>query len=182
MRRKMLIRVAVVLLLVFSAGVYAALPKTTESEWRHAAETAPPGLMEQMVQENINPNDPVNPGQMRIWKIQHSGQPEPIYLIDARIANPATSSQPNPLCGASGCAFFGYARQGNGYRRVFASYLDPRLPPNVPLFELANRLSHQLPVLKVNQLMGNQIHQLTLTFNGQMYEVTETQVLPQRYE
>jgi hypothetical protein len=180
MRRTFLIRVVILLLLVFSAGgIYAALPKVNESGWQHASEAAPPGLMEQVVRENISPNAQVNSGQMKIWKIQRSGQPAPMYLIDSRVASSATTS---PLCGASGCAFFGYVRQGEGYRRVFASYLDPRLPPNIPLFELVNHSSNGLPVLKINQLEGNQSQQLTLTFNGQMYEVTETQLLPQRYE
>ncbi len=183
MRRLRFIKILVIILLVFLAGgIYAALPKTAQGDtWQPASSIAPPELMAQVIQENINPEIQVNAAQMRVWKIQLPGQSTPLYLIDSRIANSAGSPQNNPLCGALGCAFWGYVQEEN-YRRVFASYLDPRLPPDIPLIEPTNIIQNGLPNLKINQLQNHQIQQLTLSFNGQFYEAVETQLLPQRYE
>ena len=182
--RKSWIRTGLVIVCVLSViGFYTALSQSSDANgWQRGSDAAPAGLMQQVIQENIAPDFQVDSGRMRVWRIQQSGQPDPLYLIDSRVASAAESASANPLCGASGCAFFGYIQQGDRHQRVFADYLDPRLPPNIPLFEVPHKLQNRLPVLIVNQMENNQIRQLTLSFNDREYEVTETQLLPQRYE
>ncbi|NEP20383.1 MAG: hypothetical protein F6J97_26470 [Leptolyngbya sp. SIO4C1] len=115
---------------------------------------------------------------MSVWKIQASGQAAPLYLIDSRLAGDA----PNPLCGTAGCVFFAYIPSSDRYQQVFLAYLDPRLPPEVELFEVITTLEEGFPTLMVHQLDGRHLQQLTLSFTGQRYEVVNTQHLPQVYE
>ena len=151
-----------------------------DTTWSYAARSAPSELMTQIRREHLSSDATVDTGRMKVWKIQKSGQTQPLYLIDSRVAGAA--SYTNPLCGASGCAFFGYLATTNGYQSVLSIYLDPRLPPHVTLIDTTNEPKSGLPVLKVNQLEGDRVQQLTLTFDGKQYQVTDTQLSPQRYE
>jgi hypothetical protein len=171
-----------VALILSGVGLIDKQAAASDADWSHAAQSAPSELLEQIRTETLSPNAPVDVGRMKVWKVQQSGQTQPLYLIDSRVTDSAERSNANPLCGSSGCAFFGYLATMNGYQQVLNVYLDPRLPPNVPLIELGDGLQAGLPVLKVNQLEGDRIQLLSLSFNGQKYEIIETQLLPQRYE
>ncbi|MGF1498406.1 MAG: hypothetical protein ACFB8W_16520, partial [Elainellaceae cyanobacterium] len=157
-------------------------PRTmAQGSWQFA-KSAPSDLMQQVLAENIGSPSLVDASQMRVLRVQQSGQPTPLYLIDTRTADSSNSSGGNPLCGALGCAFLGYLPGDEGYQQVLGIYLNPNLPPDIPLFQLSEALHNELPILQVNQLEGHQIQQLTLTFNGQEYEVTQAELLSQRYE
>ncbi|KAM3099287.1 hypothetical protein ACKFKF_15145 [Phormidesmis sp. 146-12] len=156
---------------------------SVEIGWREAAHNAPPELMQQVVEENLSSDFKGDSGRMKVLQIQRSGQSKPLFLIDSRIANEANQSAGNPLCGASGCQFFGYvSTQNNRYQRVLAAYFNPRLPPKIQLFDITHRLQNGLPVLTVNQLEDKQIRQFIFAFNGKFYELVETQLLPKVYE
>jgi hypothetical protein len=171
----------IAIVVVLSAtGLADRQASANDTAWSYAAQSAPSELMTQLRREHLSPDAVVDTGRMKVWKIQQPGQTQPLYLIDSRVADAASST--NPLCGASGCAFFGYLATTNGYQQVLNVYLDPRLPPHVALIDAINELQSGLPVLKVNQLEGDRIQQLTLTFDGQQYQVTETQLSPKRYE
>ena len=163
-----------------ATGLADRQASANNAAWNFAAQSSPSGLMTQVRAEHLSPDAAVDTGQMKVWKIQQSGQTQPLYLIDSRVANAASST--NPLCGASGCAFFGYLATASNYQQVLNIYLDPRLPPHVALIDATDELQSGLPVLKVNQLEGDRIQQLTLTFDGTQYQVTDTQLSPQRYE
>ncbi|MGF1499992.1 MAG: hypothetical protein ACFB8W_24665 [Elainellaceae cyanobacterium] len=167
---------------VFAVGAIASLPRTMAQGGWQAAKSAPSSLIQQVAAENVGSTSPIDVSQMRVWKIRQSGQSVPLYLIDTRTTDPENSAQANPLCGALGCAFLGYLPGDEGYQQVLGIYLDPNLPPNIPLFQLSEALHNELPILQVKQLEGHQIQQLTLTFNGQEYEVTQAELLSQRYE
>ena len=156
---------------------------SVELGWREAARSAPPGLMQQVIQENLSSNFKGDSGRMKIWQIRRSGQSKPLFLIDSRIANEADQPTENPLCGTSGCQFFGYvSTQNNHYQRVLVAYFNPRLPPKISLFDIADKLQNGLPVLTVNQLENKQIRQFIFAFNGKSYDLIETQLLPKVYE
>jgi hypothetical protein len=150
--------------------------------WNEAAQSAPSGLMTQVVANHLNPNLPVDPGRMKMLSLQLPGQNQPLYLIDSRITNLAQYPHANPLCGASGCAFFGYIKDGEGFREVWTAYLNVNLPPEVSLFESPDELRNGFPVLKTNQMQGDRIEQSHWSFNGQEYEITKTLLTPQIYE
>ncbi len=156
---------------------------SVELGWREASRSAPSGLMQQVVQENLSSEFKGDSGRMKIWRIQRSGQSKPLFLVDSRIANEAEQPTTNPLCGASGCQFFGYIpAQNNRYQRVLAAYFNPRLPPKISLFDVTDKLQNGLPVLTVNQLEKRQIRQLIFAFKETSYELIETQLLPDIYE
>ena len=169
-----------IVVVLSAVGLAERQASANDAAWSYAAQSAPTELMTQIHREHFSPDAAVDTGRMKVWKIQQSGQIQPLYLIDSRVANSAGST--NPLCGASGCAFFGYLTTANGYQQVLDIYLDPRLPPHMPLIELGDELQAGFPILKVNQLEGDRIRQLTLAFNEQKYDITETKLFPQRYE
>ncbi|MEO0537718.1 MAG: hypothetical protein AAF215_28130 [Cyanobacteria bacterium P01_A01_bin.123] len=181
--KPLLVKTTAGVMLIFSAiAVFAALPEdATETNWQSASH-APSKLLDQVVSDNLPSDLSIDATQMQVWEIQLAGQPAPLYLIDTRVADNAEDPAGNPLCGALGCAFFGYVLTDGNYEKVLDAYFKPELPPEVPLFELAEALQNDLPVLKVNQLEGDQIQQFTLVFNNGQYENVEIQTLPQRYE
>lgn len=174
-----LVTLLIAVSLVSSSGNRAS---ADAGNWHEAAETAPTGLMAQMVEDHLNPNLPVDPGRMQMLSLQLPEQSQPLYLIDSRITNLAQYPHANPLCGASGCAFFGYIKDGEGFREVWMTYLNVNLPPEVSLFESPDELRNGFPMLKINQMQGNRIEQSHWSFNGQEYEITKTLLTPQTYE
>lgn len=176
------ITLAVLLVALSFFGSSGNRASADAENWNQAAQSAPPELMAQVVAEHLNPNMPVDPGRMKILSLQLPGQSQPLYLIDSRIANLAEYPHANPLCGASGCAFFGYVKDGEEFREVWTAYLNVNLPPEVLLFESPDELRNGFPVLKTNQMQGDRIEQSHWSFNGQEYEITKTLLTPQTYE
>jgi hypothetical protein len=164
----------VVLVLNFVAVVF----QPTQPTWQLGRTVAPPELLEQIAQDNLNPEFLVDPGQMRILKIQQSRQAQPLYLIDARLGQ----SAPQPLCGAAGCVFWGYRPTKSGFQKVFAAYLNPHLPPGTPLLKPLPILENGLPQLTIHQLDGSVLQHLTLAFDGQSYAIAQVDYLPVPHE
>ncbi|WP_121969215.1 hypothetical protein [Leptolyngbya sp. BC1307] len=161
-------------------GVYQVWPSTENGGWQLAEKIAPKALMEQVAEENLNPDFEVPLGQMKMLKLSQSGQAAPLYLIDSRIAD--SDTEENPLCGDLGCAFFGYVPIDDGYQSVLSLYLDPNLPPDMPLIEASETLQNDMPELIIHQFDGNQRLRLRLVLNDRRYEVVETQYLPEQDE
>ncbi|MBW4466324.1 MAG: hypothetical protein KME07_12940 [Pegethrix bostrychoides GSE-TBD4-15B] len=156
------------------------------ANWSYASNSAPSGLVQQIAANHLSPDLPVDSGRMKVLNVQLPGQKQPLYLVDSRITNLAQYPHVNPLCGASGCAFFGYIPtdipKEQQFQEVWNAYLNVNLPPNVSLFESSDALQNGLPVLKINQMQGNRVEQSHWSFNGQEYEVTKTLLTPQTYE
>jgi hypothetical protein len=148
-------------------------PKPSQSGWQLAHDMAPLPLLSQMMQDNLSPTFPVDPGQMQMWKVQVAGQRYPLYLVDSRVKG----IEMQPLCGAIGCAFFGYTPQDAGFQRVLATYLNPHVPPGRSLIELTMTIDNGLPGLVVNQLSAEGLQQYTLGFNGEVYEIQQIDTL-----
>jgi hypothetical protein len=154
---------------LFGSAYFPQVSYAVPLNWQNAAQVAPPGLMEQVVRENVEPSSQsqIKSDRMRILIIQQPGQRVPLYIIDTRTDYDNPSA--NPLCGAAGCNFLGYVRSKSGYQRVFSFYLNPLLPENVSLIELAQTIRNGLPCLILNQLAGSQIEQINTCFDGQQY-------------
>ncbi|MEL7358228.1 MAG: hypothetical protein AAFN40_16895 [Cyanobacteria bacterium J06560_6] len=161
-------------------GVYQVWPRSENSPWQLVANAAPPGLMMQIGTENLASGFDAQLGQMKIMRPWQPGQTLALYLIDSRAAD--LSTQDNPLCGALGCAFFGYVPTDNGYQNVLSLYLNPHLPPDIPLIEATDELQNQMPELIIHQLEGTQLLRMRLVLNNERYEVVETQYLPEQDE
>lgn len=129
---------------------------TVRNNWQYAALSAPPGLMQQVVKENIRSNWLGDPGRMQILKIQESNQQKPLYLIDSHIQHkcPPRGCDPlqDPLCGSAGCAYLGYMQDGKSYRQVFNEYLKSSLPPEVPFLRVSKQLDSGFPCLEFTEL------------------------------
>jgi hypothetical protein len=178
MKRSRWLKPALLALVVLVLGFVAVTSQSVQPTWQLGQMLAPPKLLQQVAQDNLNPDFPVDPGQMRILKIQQSRQAQPLYLIDARLGQAA----PQPLCGAAGCAFWGYRPTKSGFQKVFAAYLNPHLPPGTPLVEPLPILENGLPQLTIHQLDGTVLQHLTLAFNGQTYAIAQVDYLPISYE
>jgi hypothetical protein len=182
------IRAIGLLILAISIVVAIALSLRSSNaagqlQWRLAKEVAPGGLMEQVIQENIQSGTEINAGQMKIWTIRQPHQTIPLYLIDTRIANAAEHPQDNLLCGAQGCVFLAYISIGqNRYQRILNIYLNPHLPPKITLLQTTAELKAGLPCLVARQLEQQKIRITQFCFNGSTYEIVETQRLPEVYE
>ena len=162
--------VSLVILLTLVVGLWS---RSSQTGWRLAQDVAPLPLLSQMLEDNLSPTFPVDSGQMQMWKVQVAGQRQPLYLVDSRIEG----IEMQPLCGAIGCAFFGYIPHDTGFQRVLATYLSPHVPPGRPLIEPTTTVEHGLPRLVVNQLGTEGFQQYTLGFNGQIYEIQQIDTL-----
>ncbi len=130
---------------------------TAKSNWQYAALSAPQGLMQQVVKENIRSSEWLgDPGRMQILKVQESNQQKPLYLIDSHIQHlcPPRGCDPSldPLCGSAGCAYLGYIQDGKSYRQVFNEYLKSSLPPGVPFLRVSKQLESGFPCLEFTEL------------------------------
>ena len=162
--------VSLVMLLALAIWLW---PRPSQTGWRLAQEVAPLPLLSQMMQDNLSPTFPVDPGQMQIWKVQVAGQRQPLYLVDSRVEG----REMQPLCGAIGCAFFAYIPQNIDFQRVLATYLNPHVLPGRSLIEPTPTVDNGLPRLVVNQLSAEGLQQYTLGFNGQVYEIQQIDTL-----
>jgi hypothetical protein len=143
-----------------------------QGRWQPASQVLPFNRQQQILKENLQPGFPVDVGQMQVLQVG------PLDLIDTRIANPAKTPNPNPLCGAERCLFLGYVNQ----HRVLNLYLNPNLPPKVALIQPVTEQREGLPCLLINQLEQQKIRFSKLCFTGTTYETVETQILPEVYE
>jgi hypothetical protein len=178
---------SVVILVLLVAGVvlFTSFSSAFSSahQWQDIGKQAPTELTLQIAQDNLYPGIPVDTGRMKIWKLKLSAQDRPLYLVDSRITDLAKYPHVNPLCGASGCAFLIYKPDNDRhFQQIWSAYLNVNLPPTVALFEPSTDLSHGLPILKINQMEGQRIRQLRLSFDGKVYEITQTTLMPQIYE
>ena len=162
----------IVLLMTVCVGILYA--RSPQPSWQLAREAAPPALLTQIEANNLHPDVMVDAGQMSVLKLQQAGQAQPLYLIDARLVD----SETQPLCGAAGCALFGYIRDQSSFRQVLATYLDPHLPPGQTVLQPTGDLHQGLPTLVAMQLVETDLQQLTLVFDGETYAIDRLDYLP----
>jgi hypothetical protein len=159
--------------IILIPGLFLLYRGQAQTRWRIVAEVFPIDFQQQILKENIQSNTQVDVGQMQVLQM---GQ---LYLIDTRLRQTVKESQPNLLCGAENCLFLGYNLKR---QRVLNIYLNPKLPPKVPLIQAIDESREDLPCLRINQLEQHKLRTAKLCFTGTTYETVETQLLPEVYE
>ena len=154
-------------------SIVLAIPHLSAQEHEIAA---PPQLLEQLAADNLNLAFASDVDDFHVTKYQQLGQSAPLYWVDTH------AEETSPLCGVSACAFFAYIPSGGSYRKVLSLYLNPHLPPEISLLEHTETLHHKQPVLHIHQLEGYHLRQFTLAFNGEQYDITDSQLLVERYD
>ncbi|MDV2994938.1 MAG: hypothetical protein N4J56_004592 [Chroococcidiopsis sp. SAG 2025] len=147
------------------------------SKWELAARAAPPDLMEQVVQENIDPSWIGDPNRMQVIKIAVAGQQHPVYVINPQVMPPKSirtiDPSMSPLCGTAGCAYLGYIEEDGTYRRVFHQYLKDKLPPGTTFLKVGGGLTNGLPCLEFTEypepLNGTSLAVTRYCYNGRKY-------------
>ena len=143
------------------------LASATPQKWQ-SVENAPRGLVQQVAKENFSQvHSQIDLQKMGVMKIQ--GQKQPLYIIDPRN---------DSLCGAAGCAYFGYISYRNGYHKVFSVYLNPNLPPQTPLITTTSKITFGLPCLKFTQLRSNRFEVIEWCYNGEKYNFFSSSLKP----
>ncbi len=153
------IALSAVLSLAGCGGVGASTP------WRPAAQLVSEAVITQVLQDHSRdpPPDELNPtmGQIRAWEA--AGRAGRLVVFD--FATP-------DLCGALGCLYVGvWMQDDKQVDPVFAVYLNPHLPPGVPLLATTDGVGltakePPLPCLQINQLEGEQLAQLSYCYTG----------------
>lgn len=93
----LIILLAIIQLAIACSQVAVAREAVATDNWQPAALAAPPGLMEQVVKENIRGEWLGDPGRMSILKLQEPGQQKPLYLINTRIIRECPPRGCDPL-------------------------------------------------------------------------------------
>ena len=114
--------------------------------------------------------------QMRGWR--YGGKKGILKVYDFHNPN---------LCGYIGCLYVGYlqpakAASSEFAREVFSAYINPHLPPHIPLLQAKQDereyLAQGLPCLVFNQLeLSGHLRQLEYCFNGRFYQLTDSRLL-----
>jgi hypothetical protein len=165
-------RVLILSSFILIPGAFLLYRGQAQTRWQLVAEVLPIDFQQQILKENVQPSTQIDIDQMQLLKV------ESLYLIDTRMKTKAKDSQ-NPLCGDENCLFLGYTTQR---RRVLNIYLNPHLPPKMPLIQSLDESREGLPCLRINQLEQHKIRKSKLCFTGNTYETVETQLLPEVYE
>jgi hypothetical protein len=166
-------RVLVLSSIILIPGLFLLYRGQAQTRWQIVRDVLPIDFQQQILKENIQPNTKIDVGQMQVLKV---GQ---LYLIDTCFRQTAKELQPNPLCGNENCLFLGYTNQ---QQRVLNIYLNPKLPPKVPLIQPISEVREGLSCLHINQLEQHKLRTAKLCFTGTTYETIETQLLPEVYE
>jgi hypothetical protein len=81
------------------------------------------------------------------------------------------------LCGALGYLYAGcWLRENQPAVEVFQNHLNPNLPANKPLFQVGENRGQALPCLEVLQMDGDRLRQLKYCFNGNYYQIADSQL------
>ena len=161
-------RFGVVLFLLLSVllGTTGCSTSAAMTSWSAATSIVPTETVQAVVAENSELNPQEVASNVLAWTID--GQAGRLVVFNFN--NPG-------VCGTEGCLYSAYlVRKNTPLVRVFSSYLNPSLPPNIPLFKVADEPSKNsgLPCLQVPQLSGNDIRQLLFCFNGREYQLAKS--------
>lgn len=164
-------RFGVVLFLLLSVlvGTAGCSTSAATTSWSAATSVVPLETVQAVVAENSELNPQEVASNVLAWTVD--GQAGRLVIFNFN--NPG-------VCGTEGCLYTAYwVRKNTPPVRVFSSYLNPTLPPNRPLFQVADEPSKTsgLPCLQVQQLSGNDIRKLLFCFNGREYQLAKSSVI-----
>ncbi len=172
----LLILLAITQLAIACGQVAVASDFQPVNNWQPAALAAPPGLMEQVVKENIKGEWLGDPGRMSIMKIQEPGQQNPLYLINSRIIRDCSPRGCDPLEILSVVVLVAPTLVISKMVNPIAKFLTNTkflLPPDVPFMRVSKQLSSGLPCLAFAELpntMADSLQIRRFCYKGNKYE------------
>lgn len=175
-----IIAIAILLIFLTSCGTLNLSSGTSVPvAWQIAGDAAPKELMDTVRQE-LDPSWRGSLGRMSFTKIEDR-EKYALYLVNPKIIPPpglaANDPTLTPLCGVEGCRYLGYVKAGNGFTKVFDSYLHDRLPQGAPFIRAD--ADAPFPTLNVTEFLPplTQAHPLSVSrfsYDGSKYQRIET--------
>jgi hypothetical protein len=155
------------LLLSVLIGVAGCSSSAATVPWQKATAVVSEAVIEQVIQTNTNMDVGQAKKSLLAWSVD--GKEGKLTLFNFNTPN---------LCGALGCLYTGYwLRENQLIVEVFQNYLNPNLPANKPLIQVGEDRSQALPCLKMLQMEGDRLRQLNYCFNGDRYQLADSQLL-----
>lgn len=134
--------------------------------WNKAVDFVPSSVVRQVIVENTGLNPKASAENILAWKV--TGKDGNFILFNFNTPD---------VCGVLGCLYAGYwFKKYQPITQVFLSYLNPKLPPGEKLLAVGNNHGLLLPCIIVMQTEKQQIRQLNYCFNGNHYQVADSQV------
>ncbi|MBD2666930.1 hypothetical protein B6N60_04934 [Richelia sinica FACHB-800] len=134
--------------------------------WNKAVNLVPAPVLEQVIAENTKLNAKASVKNILAWNVAVTDGNFTLFNFN----NPE-------VCGVLGCLYAGYwFKQNQPIIRVFLSYLNPNLPPGKQLLAVGDKRNQPLPCLKVLQTEKQQLRQFNYCFNGNHYQVADSQL------
>ncbi|MBK1988516.1 hypothetical protein A0J48_013375 [Sphaerospermopsis aphanizomenoides BCCUSP55] len=134
--------------------------------WKKAVDVVSTPVLEQVIRDNTELNTKAAAENILVWDVG-------VKDGNFRLFNFNTPE----VCGALGCLYAGYWFKQNQLTQVFLSYLNPSLPPGKQLSFVGETTNQSLPCIKVLQAEKQQLRQLNYCFNGNRYQVADSQLL-----
>ncbi|OKH36188.1 hypothetical protein NIES2119_17900 [[Phormidium ambiguum] IAM M-71] len=160
------------LLLSVLLGTVGCSTNAATIPWSVATKVVPVETVQAVVTENSELNPQEAASNILAWTVD--GQAGKLVIFNFN--NPG-------VCGKKGCLYVAYLiRKDATAVRVFSSYLNPNLPPNKSLLQVADdpTKSSGLPCLQVQQPSGDNIKQLVFCFNGREYQLAKSSLIEVR--
>ena len=155
------------LLLSVFIGVAGCSSSAATVPWQKATAIVPEAVLEQVIQSNTEMDVAQAKETLLAWSVD--GKEGKLTLFNFNTPN---------LCGALGCLYTGYwLRENQPIVEVFQNYLNPNLPANKPLIQVGEDRSQALPCLEALQMEGDRLRQLNYCFNGDRYQLADSQLL-----
>ena len=154
------------LLLSVLIGVAGCSSSAATVPWQKATAVVPEPVLEQVIQANTDLDIAQAKETLLAWTV--NGKDSKLTLFNFNTPK---------LCGAVGCLYAGYwLRENQPAVEVFQNYLNPNLPASNPLFQVGEERGQPLPSLKVLQMEGDRLRQLNYCFNGDRYQLADSQL------
>jgi hypothetical protein len=135
--------------------------------WHKAVNLVSSSVVEQVIGENTNLNPQASVDN--ILAVNVAGKDSKLTIFNFNTSD---------VCGALGCLYAGYWFKPNQpISQVFLSYLNPTLPPGKQLLVVGENRYQALPCIKVLQTEKQQLRQLNFCFNGNRYQLADSQLL-----
>ncbi|MBD2694165.1 hypothetical protein [Anabaena catenula] len=135
--------------------------------WKKAVDVVSTPVLEQVIRDNTELNTKVAVENILVWDVG-------VKDGNFKLFNFNTPE----VCGVLGCLYAGYWFKPNQpITQVFLSYLNPNLPPGKQLLAIGETRNQSLPCIKVLQTENQQLRQLNYCFNGNRYQVADSQLL-----
>ncbi|MDX2241105.1 MAG: hypothetical protein NW224_10515 [Leptolyngbyaceae cyanobacterium bins.302] len=155
------------LLLSVLIGIAGCSSNAATVPWQKATAVVPEPVLEQVIQTSTDLDVAQAKESLLAWTVD--GKEGKLALFNFNTPN---------LCGALGCLYTGYwLRENQPAVEVFQNYLNPNLPANKPLIQVGEDRGQSLPCLEVLQMEGDRLRQLNYCFNGDRYQLADSQLL-----